>query len=123
MKYLVKALLVYLAAMLIAVLLNEFSPVEFNAIHISFCGLFMFGTSVAVHHFTVKASHEKPTLFPTYFMAITGLKMLTYLIALGVYVYIFKDSATPVIIAFLTLYVIYTVLEVSSALKYFKKTN
>ncbi len=120
MKYSVKALIVYLIAMVITVLLNELSDLVFNAVHISFCGLFMFGTSVAVHHFTVEASKERPQRFPTYFMAITGLKMLVYIVALGVYVFIFKDSATPVIITFLVLYVVYTALEVASALSFLK---
>ncbi len=121
MKYSVKAFIVYMIAMVVTVLLNELSEMTFNAVHISFCGLFMYGTSVAVHHFTIRASHEKPQMFPTYFMAITGLKMLVYIVALGLYVYTFKDSSTPVIIAFLTLYVVYTVLEVSTALSVLKK--
>lgn len=120
MKYAVKALLVYVTAMVIVVLLNEFSTLIFNPIHLALCGLFMFATSVLVHHYTVKASHDKPQRFPTYFMAITGLKMLVYIVALGVYVLIFTDMAIPVIITFLTLYVLYTVLEVSAALAYLK---
>lgn len=120
MKYTVKALLVCVLAMVVAVLLNEFSPVEFSAIHISFLCLFMFGSTLMVHHFTVKASEENPRTFPTYFMAITGLKMLAYLVALGIYVFIFKQSSIPVVIGFLVLYVIYTILEVSSILKFLK---
>ena len=123
MKYSVKAFIVYGIAMLIVILLNELTDLPLESIHISLCGLFMFGTSVAVHHFTIKASGEKPTLFPTYFMAITGLKMLVYIIALGVYVFIFKDSATPVIITFLSLYVVYTALEVTSALSFLRKKD
>lgn len=123
MKYPVKALIVYLVAMTVLAIVNETVIIELNTLHLSLCGLFMFGTSVAVHHFTVRASHEKPTQFPTYFMAITGLKMMVYLVALGIYVYIFKDSSTPVIITFLTLYVVYTVLEVISALSFLKKKD
>ncbi len=123
MKYSVKALIVYLIAMAILVVINETADIELNTLHLSLCGLFMYGTSVAVHHFTVKASHEKPTLFPTYFMAITGLKMLVYIVALGVYVFIYKDSSTPVIITFLTLYVVYTVLEVTSALSFLNRKD
>jgi lipid-A-disaccharide synthase-like uncharacterized protein len=123
MKYSVKALIVYLVAMTVLAIVNETVSIELNTLHLSLCGLFMFGTSVAVHHFTVRASHEKPTLFPTYFMAITGLKMLVYIIALGVYVFIFKDASTPVIITFLSLYVIYTALEVTSALSFLKKKD
>jgi len=123
MKYSVKALIVYLIAMAILVVINETADIELNTLHLSLCGLFMYGTSVAVHHFTVKASHEKPTLFPTYFMAITGLKMLVYIVALGVYVFMYKDSSTPVIITFLTLYVVYTVLEVTSALSFLNRKD
>ena len=123
MKYSLKAIIVYLITMAVVLVINETTAIELNVIHLSLCGLFMFGTSVAVHHFTVKASHEKPTLFPTYFMAITGLKMLVYIVALGIYVFIFKDSATPVIIIFLSLYVIYTVLEVTSALQFLRKKD
>ncbi|MFT6210073.1 MAG: di/tricarboxylate transporter [Bacteroidia bacterium] len=123
MKYSAKALIVYLIAMVILVVINETVSIELNTLHLSFCGLFMFGTSVAVHHFTVKASKERPQLFPTYFMAITGLKMMVYIVTLGVYVYIFKDSATPVIITFLTLYVVYTALEVTSALTFLSKKD
>jgi di/tricarboxylate transporter len=123
MKYSAKALIVYLIAMVILVVISETVSIELNTLHLSFCGLFMFGTSVAVHHFTVKASKERPQLFPTYFMAITGLKMMVYIVTLGVYVYIFKDSATPVIITFLTLYVVYTALEVTSALTFLSKKD
>jgi hypothetical protein len=123
MKYSAKALIVYLIAMVILVVINETVSIELNTLHLSFCGLFMFGTSVAVHHFTVKASKERPQLFPTYFMAITGLKMMVYIVTLGVYVYIFKDSATPVIVTFLTLYVVYTAVEVTSALTFLSKKD
>jgi hypothetical protein len=123
MKYHVKALIVYIIAMVITALLNELSDLVFNAVHVSFCGMFMYGTSVAVHHFTVEASKERPQRFPTYFMAITGLKMLVYIVALGVYVLIYTTTAIPVIITFLTLYVIYTILEVISALSALKKKD
>ena len=123
MKYSIKAMIVYLIAMAILAVANETVSIELNTLHLSLCGLFMYGTSVAIHYFTVKASKERPQLFPTYFMAITGLKMMVYIIALGVYVYIFKDSSTPVIITFLTLYVVYTALEVTSALSFLKQKD
>jgi hypothetical protein len=123
MKYPVKALIVYLIAMAILAVINETTDIELNTLHLSLCGLFMYGTSVAVHHFTVQASHERPQRFPTYFMAITGLKMLTYIVALGIYTFLFKETAIPVIIAFLIFYVVYTILEVVSALSFLKKKD
>lgn len=103
--------------MVITVLLNEYSSVAFNAVHISFLGIFMFGSTVLVHWATVKASEDNPRRFPTYFMAITGLKMLGYLIALAIYVFLFKQAAIPVVVGFLVFYVTYTIMEVVSILK------
>lgn len=123
MKYSVKALLVYLIAMALTVLLNEFGTAKFNAIHISFLGLFMFGSSSLVHYLTIKASEENPRRFPTYFMAITGLKMAVYIVFLGVYVFVYRQGAIPVVIAFLVFYAIYTIMEVLSALSTLKANN
>lgn len=120
MKYPVKALVVYFVAMGILAIVNETMDIELNTLHLSICGLFMFGTSIAVHLFTIKASHQRPQLFPPYFMAITGIKMLVYIVALGFYVFVFQSEAIPMIVMFLTLYVTYTILEVISALKVLK---
>ncbi len=120
MKYSVKALIVYLLAMVLLAILNETVAFELNAVHISFLGLFMYATSMLVHHFIMKASGEEPKRFPAYFMAITGLKMMIYIVALGIYVFLFKESGIPVVVAFLVLYVVYTVLEVSSVLRALK---
>lgn len=120
MKYSVKAFIVYLIAMALLAVINETVTVDLNTLHLSLCGLFMFGSSVAVHHFTIKASGERPQLFPTYFMAITGLKMLVYILALGIYVFLYREIGIPVVIMFLILYVTYTILEVISALRILK---
>lgn len=123
MKYPVKALIVYLVVMVILAVINETTDIELNTLHISLCGLFMYGTSVTVHYSTVQASHERPQRFPAYFMAITGLKMLVYIVALGIYTFIFKESAIPVVITFLFFYVVYTILEVVSALSFLKRKD
>lgn len=111
----------YLIAMVVLAVINETAGIELNTLHLSLCALFMLGTSVAVHHFTIRASKERPQLFPTYFMAITGIKMLVYIVALAIYIFIYTTTAIPVIITFLILYVIYTILEVISALRILKK--
>lgn len=123
MKYSIKALAVYLVAMVVTFLLNEYSSFEFNAAHISFCGLFMYGSSLLVHYATKKASEESATRFPAHFMAITGLKMAAYIIVLGAYVFVYRREAIPVIIAFLIFYLVFTILEVISAMKIVKSKS
>lgn len=120
MKYLFKALVILLISLGCLVAVNEATQIELNTLHLSLLALFMYGTSILVHHFTIKASKENPKRFPAYFMGITGLKMLAYIILLGVYVFIFKENAIPVVIAFLVLYMAFTILEVLSAVSKLK---
>lgn len=122
MKYTIKALLIYLIAMAIALVLNQATEIAFDALHISLLGLFMYGSSVLIHYATMKATKENPKRFPAYFMAITGVKMLVYVVAIGLYAYFFQNTAIPVVVAFLGLYIIYTFLEVSEARKELKNT-
>lgn len=121
MNYTAKALLVFAGAMAMGLALKQLAIPEINMLHMLVWGVFMLATSVAVHYFTIKASNERPQLFPTYFMAITGVKMLVYIVALAIYVLIYTNSAIPAIITFLILYVVYTILEVVSALRILKK--
>lgn len=116
MKYVYKALIILIVSFAAFAVANEMLDIEMNTLHLSLLALFMYGTSMLVHHFTIKASEENPNRFPAYFMAITGLKMLVYILVLGVYVFVFKESGIPVVIAFLALYLAFTVLEVASAI-------
>ena len=123
MKYFIKALIVYLIAMVILMVVNETVSIELDTLHLSLCGLFMCGTSVAVHYFTMRSSKKNPNRFPSYFMTITGLKMLLYLAAISIYVLLFREQAVYMLIAFLAFYLIYTFLEVTSIVSDFKKTD
>ncbi len=116
MRYGTKALLIYLGAMAVTAVINEATGLGLPAVHMAFLGLFMFASSMLVHFFTLRSAQGEPKRFPSHFMAVTGVKMLVYLIAIGSYAYLFRDTAIPVVIAFLTLYVAYTALEVTSAL-------
>lgn len=123
MKYFIKAMIVYLISMVILVVVNETVSIELNTLHLSLCGLFMYGTSVAVHFFIMRSSKKNPKRFPSYFMTITGLKMLLYLAAISIYVLLFREQAVHMLIAFLAFYLIYTFLEVTSIVSDFKKID
>lgn len=123
MKYQYKAIIILLVALVALAIANETLDIVWNSLHLSLLALFMYGTSMLVHHFTIKASEENPKRFPAYFMAITGLKMMVYVLLLGVYVFVFKETAIPVVIAFLLLYLAFTVLEVFSAVSELKSKD
>lgn len=123
MKYTLKAILILAIVLAATVAVKAQTEYDFNTIHIGLLGLFMFITSLLVHHFTLKASAENPKRFPAYFMAITGLKMMAYIVLIGIYVFLFQDNTIPVVIVFLTLYMAFTALEVFSAISKLKNPN
>lgn len=123
MKYTVKAFAILALAMVLVYVLNKFTSLTLPLLHFLGLGIFMFATSGLVHYATIKAAEESAQRFPTYFMAITGLKMAAYIVALAIYVIIFQRDGIPVVIGFLGLYLIYTTLEVISALKLVKSKN
>ena len=121
MKYPIKALIIYLVAMLVAFVVIETTTATLLPLHVSFLGLFMYGSSVLVHAGVMRYSTKEPRRFPSYFMAITGLKMAVYLIAIAIYVLLFRDLAVPMLISFLILYLLYMILEVMSIISDLKK--
>jgi hypothetical protein len=120
-SYWIKALLVLTLAIATAFALIEKTEINLVPMHISLLCVFMFITSVAVHFFTLRSSKKEPKRFPSYFMGITGIKMLVYLAAIGIYILMFKELAIPMLIAFLALYLLYMVLEVMSIVSDLKK--
>lgn len=123
MKHSVIGFAVFALGMMVVYLINKITPLELDIWHFLGLGIFMFISSSLVHYATAKASEENPKRFPTYFMAITGLKMAAYIVALGVYILIFRRDGIPVVIGFLAFYLIYTTLEVLAALKMTKSKN
>lgn len=119
-RHTVSGLLIYLSAMVAIVLLNEFTETVSHPLHLSLLGLLMWGVSLLVFHLTAKAAEKSSGRFPSYFMAINGLKMLFYLIVIGLYAFLLKQEAIPFVITFLLLYFAYTTLEVISALSHLK---
>lgn len=76
-------------------------------------GFFVFG-SWAAHNAIIASLKGNAARFPAYFMGITGLRMLAYVLAIGIYVFLMREEAIPVIVVFLLSYVLFTVLELVS---------
>ena len=73
-----------------------------------------------LHRKLILSTHTRPQKFITIFMAITGIKLLSYLFLLLIYILLLTQYAIPFLMTFFILYVIYTFLEVFSILRFLK---
>jgi len=72
-------------------------------------------------HYSILQTGEKTTAkFATKFMAISGIKMMIYLVLITGYVFIYPLTAKFFLISFLILYFLYTSFEVILIVKYLK---
>lgn len=83
-------------------------------------GFFILVTSL-IHIVLVKAAEQSSRKFITYFMALTGLKLFGYLMIILIYALFKGKDALGFVILFLVLYFLYSIFEVVTLLRYFKK--
>ncbi|SRR6056297_1740665 len=82
-------------------------------------GVILILTSI-LHYNLLKTGVHSPAKFSSRFMMMNGLKMIIYLVFIVVYAMIFPHKAVSFLVCFLILYLIYTILEVSLLLRFFK---
>lgn len=84
---------------------------------------FFIAVTAGIHVVLMKASDESPKKLIIWFMAITGIKLFSYLIIIMIYGLLKGEAALGFVILFLVFYFLYSAFEVASLLKHFKKTN
>lgn len=92
----------------------------------SFMGVFLLipfimTITIVLQVLLVDASKKAPIKFINKFMASSGIKLFLYFLIILAYIYFIKRDIILFLCAFLSLYLIYTVLEISAILNYLKK--
>jgi hypothetical protein len=92
----------------------------------SFTGVYMLiplimCVTIVLHIILVEASKKAPIKFINKFMAFSGIKLFFYFLVILMYIYFIKRDIVLFLCAFLSLYLVYTILEISAILKYLKK--
>lgn len=77
--------------------------------------------STTCMHVILVRQAAAPKKFIFYFMALTGIKLLSYLSIILIYALLKKEAALGFTLFFLAMYFLYTGLEVVALLKHFKK--
>lgn len=83
-------------------------------------GFFIVVTAL-IHIVLVRSSEQSPRKFITNFMALSGAKLFVYLMVIVIYALLKGKAALGFVILFLVLYFLYSIFEVVTLLKHFKK--
>lgn len=85
--------------------------------------LFVYVVTVIFHIYLIKVSVKIGQNFIGRFIGSSGVKMMIYLVVIVIYIFSNKSDARIFLVSFITAYVIFTILEVSSIIKYLKKNR
>ena len=116
------SLAIFSLAVLGALLLfQHYASARFQTSFFWIIWAFFVGSTALIHFILTKAAEQDPKKFVNYFMGITALKLFTYLIIIMIFGLLNRDNAVGFIICFLITYFLYSIFEVATLMKHFKK--
>jgi hypothetical protein len=118
LQYLIKKLIwVTVALAAISALVFYMLPAEHNTPSWPFLLLFFLATGILLSKLYIRTLEKKLSAFTNFFMLSTVAKLMIYLIIIIVYLIYNREDAAPFLLTFFVYYLVYTFLEVRSALK------
>lgn len=99
---------------------QKLAPVRFQTSMDWGIWIFFIMSTLIIHMLLLRVVSD-PKKFARYFMGITGIKLLTYLLIILIYSLLNKETALGFSLFFLAMYVLYSGLEVFTWMKYFRK--
>ncbi len=116
------SLLTLLSYLIIGVVFYFFLPEQR---HFSFFLIpaVLYIVTILLHHKLIQTAEQNPKRFVPVFLGVTAVKLITYLVLIIAYVWAWTNYVVPFITIFFTLYIIFTVVEISSLLKSLRGTR
>lgn len=99
---------------------QRYAPIRFQTSMAWGIWIFFILTTLVIHTLLMRVVSE-PKKFTQHFMGITGIKLLTYLLIILIYSVLNKETALGFALFFLTMYVLYSGLEVFTLFRQFRK--
>src|ERR1035437_4382787 len=119
-KFIVFTLGISAISFLIAWLLSlSYKQYNFTGVYLLIPAIMLI--TIIVHVLLVEASKKSPIKFINKFLASSGIKLFLYFIIILAYIYFIKRDIVLFLCAFLSLYLVFTILEISAILNYLKK--
>jgi len=119
-KFILVALIIAVLSGFLAWVLNITVLKQHYFVGVYLCIPFIMLVTIVIHSFLTISKNE-PKKFINRFMAISGIKLFLYLIVIVIYTLAVNRDNIIFVISFFSLYVIYTITEISVILAYLKK--
>jgi hypothetical protein len=101
--------------------INQYAPEKFHSPNAYFALGYFAALTFIFHNMAVRSAAKDPRGFIRFFMGSTALRLFIHLIVVVTYKLLFRETATSFLVAFMFLYLIFQVFEVSTLLKHLKK--
>jgi hypothetical protein len=102
---------------------NQFAPVRFTN-SLSWALLAFFALAYALGHlYILGSSGQRPAIFVRRFMATTTIRLFLFLLVLVIYIFTNREEAVSFISHFLAMYLVFTIFEVASLSKHFRRKD
>jgi hypothetical protein len=85
--------------------------------------LYVLAITLLSHNKMLKSLEKRAMVFVNIFMMFTGIKLLSYLVFITIVALITTKNLIPFVASFFVVYLVFTIFETTSILKYSKKDN
>lgn len=120
-KFIYQSIITTIICLVATYIIKTYLITKFTFTEVYFLIPFVTIITLLFHILLVKAARESNMLFVNKFLAFSGLKLMIYLLTIIIYIFFIKFEPVVFLLTFAILYIIYTVIEITSLLKFFKK--
>ena len=121
MKFNFQLLILSLLLLAAIICMNQYAPEKFHSPHAYYALGYFFALTLIVHLMTIRSAERDPKAFIRFFMGSTALRLFVHMLVVITYKLTFRETSTSFLVAFLLLYLVFQIFEVSSLLKFLKK--
>lgn len=121
--FLLKNILFTLGLSLFILVWNNLLAPNFKSPEVWFILLFFFGSISLVHYLLLRSEGKRPTFYVQFFMGATVFRTFIYIGIIALYAMNYKASAKIFIINFLLLYFLFTVFEIITVRRFFRRDD
>lgn len=119
-NYIIKLTLYTVIIFLLGLLISNFIPQKFVIIESIYILLFFYLITIGINIIMNRTVSKNIRQFNTWFMGITTIKLLSFLVIVLVYSFFNREKMLPFIGTFFSCYILYTIFETVQLLKLVK---
>jgi len=117
LRFVKSQVIITVIIVIVAGIFYTLAPANYYTPAFPFLLAFFLIVSVIIYHFMLKAIEKRPMRFVNIFMLTTMFKLLAFMVVMITYALLNREDSRAFIITFFILYVVYSIVEVSSLLK------